>query len=197
MEYIYDIVLNFHKQYYEFYEWKTTDKIINIKKIPIYKVTTKDYLNLKNEDTTIDRSSLPKSNKMFLVASDVEVLGLLLDPSGNVIKKSSLIFEELDDILEDKASFRQIKIEYKINKHNQVSFLSRASKEKRSYIENYLNSLDLSIDEYILKYLYYDIYNEEEENVKIIYNKLLDLSINDLNRIYESVRRVNLELKKS
>lgn len=197
MEYIYDIVLNFHEQYYEFYEWKTTDKIINIKKIPIYKVTTKDYLNLKNENTTIDRLSLPKNNKMFLITNGIEVLGLLLDTSGNVIKKSSLIFEELDDILEDKDSFKQIKIEYKINKHNHVSFLSRISKEKRSYIENYLNSLDLSKDEYILKYLYYDIYNEEEENVHSIYHKLLDLSITDLNRIYESVKRVNLELKKS
>ena len=34
MEYIYDIVLNFNDCYYEFYEWKSTDKIINIKRIP-------------------------------------------------------------------------------------------------------------------------------------------------------------------
>ena len=31
MNYIYDIVLNFHESYYEFYEWKSTDKIINFK----------------------------------------------------------------------------------------------------------------------------------------------------------------------
>ena len=32
MDYVYDIVLNFQKEYYEFYEWKSSDKIINIKK---------------------------------------------------------------------------------------------------------------------------------------------------------------------
>ena len=31
MDYIYDIVLNFQKDYHDFYEWKSTDKIINVK----------------------------------------------------------------------------------------------------------------------------------------------------------------------
>ena len=47
MDYIYDIVLNFQNNYYEFYEWKTTDKIINVKKILVYLVSNQDYLNLK------------------------------------------------------------------------------------------------------------------------------------------------------
>ena len=33
MDYIYDIVLNFQNEYYDFFEWKSTDKVINIKKI--------------------------------------------------------------------------------------------------------------------------------------------------------------------
>ena len=43
MDYIYDIVLNFQSNYYEFYEWKTTDKIINVKKILVYLVSNQDY----------------------------------------------------------------------------------------------------------------------------------------------------------
>ena len=38
MEYIYDIVLNFNDCYYEFYEWNSKDKIINVKKIPVYRI---------------------------------------------------------------------------------------------------------------------------------------------------------------
>ena len=37
MEYIYDIVLNFNDCYYEFYEWNSKDKIINVKKIKAWK----------------------------------------------------------------------------------------------------------------------------------------------------------------
>lgn len=196
MDYIYDIVLNFHENYYEFYEWKSTDKIINVKRIPIYKISTKDYLNIKNNYTTIDKQSLPKQNKMFLITNGIEVMGLLLDNLGKVIKKSSLIFEESDEIIEDKDLLKIINIKYKIDKIIKNPNTSRLSKEKSNYIESYLNSIDKEKDEYILKYIYYDIYNEEESDVNKIYNKLLDLSKEDKNKMYESLKRINLELKR-
>ena len=197
MDYIYDIVLNFHENYYEFYEWKSTDKIINVKKIPIYKISTKDYLNIKNNYTTIDKQSLPKQNKMFLITNGIEVMGLLLDNLGKVIKKSSLIFEESDEIIEDKDLLKSISIicqyknqqktiniKYKIDKIIKNPNTSRLSKEKSNYIESYLKNIDKEKDEYILKYIYYDIYNEEESDVNKLYNKLLDLSKEDKNKMY-------------
>lgn len=196
MDYIYDIVLNFHENYYEFYEWKSTDKIINVKRIPIYKISTKDYLNIKNNYTTIDKQSLPKQNKMFLITNGIEVMGLLLDNFGKVVKKSSLIFEESDEIIEDKDLLKIINIKYKIDKIIKNPNTSRLSKEKSNYIESYLNSIDKEKDEYILKYIYYDIYNEEESDVNKIYNKLLDLSKEDKNKMYQSLKRINLELKR-
>lgn len=196
MDYIYDIVLNFHENYYEFYEWKSTDKIINIKRIPIYKISTKDYLNIKNNYTTIDKQSLPKQNKMFLITNGIEVMGLLLDNLGKVIKKSSLIFEESDEIIEDKDLLKLINIKYKIDKIIKNPNISRLSKEKSNYIEFYLNSIDKEKDEYILKYIYYDIYNEEESDLNKLYNKLLDLSKEDKNKMYECLKRINLELKR-
>lgn len=196
MDYIYDIVLNFHENYYEFYEWKSTDKIINVKRIPIYRISTKDYLNIKNNYTTIDKQSLPKQNKMFLITNGIEIMGLLLDNLGKVIKKSSLIFEESDEIIEDKDLLKLINIKYKIDKIIKSPNTSRLSKEKSNYIESYLNNIDKEKDEYILKYIYYDIYNEEESDVNKIYNKLLDLSKEDKNKMYESLKRINLELKR-
>ena len=86
MDYIYDIVLNYQNNYYEFYEWKTTDKIINIKKIVVYMVNNEDYLNLKYNNVILDRKLLPKQIKMFLVTNGIEVMGLLLDLEGRIIK---------------------------------------------------------------------------------------------------------------
>ena len=40
MNYIYDIYLNFNKTYYDFYEWNNNDKVMHIKKIPLFKVST-------------------------------------------------------------------------------------------------------------------------------------------------------------
>lgn len=196
MDYIYDIVLNFHSNYYDFYEWKKDDKIINVNKIPIYKIHSEDYLNLKNNYITIEKTSLPKQSKMFLVTNGVEVMGLIIDQSGKILKRSSLIFEESDDILEDKESIKLIDIKYHINKIKNINHESRVTKEKRKYIESYLNEIDLKKDEYLLKYLYYDIYNLEEENINKIYKKLIELKDNDLDKIYEGIKRINLELNK-
>lgn len=196
MDYIYDIVLNFHEQYYDFYEWKPSDKIINIKRIPIYKISTKDYINIKNNEVTLERNTIPKTNKIFLITSGIEVMGIYIDNSGKVLKKSSLLFEESDDILEDKDEIKEINIKYIINKKYLNNYQSRITKEKKEYINNYLNDIDKYKDEYLLKYLYYDIYNLEEEDTNIIYNKLIDLSKNNFNELYESIKKVNLELKK-
>ena len=102
MDYIYDIVLNFQNYYYDFFEWKSSDKVINVKKILVYKTNSEDYLNLKYNEVILDTKDLPKQTKMFLVTNGSEVMGILLDNKGKIIKKSSLLFDEADEVLEDK-----------------------------------------------------------------------------------------------
>jgi len=196
MDYIYDIVLNFHDDYYDFYEWKSSDKIINVKRIPIYKIDTKDYLNIKNNIVTINRNTIPKTNKMFLLTNGIEVMGIIIDNQGKVIKKSSLIFEESDEILEEKDIFKVINLKYIVNRYNKDKFISRILKEKINYIDLSLNNLDKERDKYILKYLYYDIYNEDSDDIDNIYQKLITLSKENISMMYESLKRVNLELKR-
>ena len=196
MDYIYDIVLNFHHNYYDFFEWKPTDKLINIKKILVYRVNDKDYLSLKYNDVILERSLLPKQIKVFLVTNGVEVMGILLDSEGKIIKRSSLLLDESDEILEDKDEIKQLTIKYKTNKLKQHSSESRIITEKSNYLKKYFSKLDLEKDEYLLKYIYYDIYNEEEENIKKVYKRLTELMKKDINKIYDSIKKVSIELKK-
>lgn len=195
MEYIYDIVLNFQDEYYDYYEWQNKDNIINIKKIPIYKINNKDYINIKNNITTIDKKTLPKTNKMFLLTGGIEVMAVLINNNGKVIKKSSLIFEESDDILADKDEIKLIDIKYTINKKKNIIIKSRIEKSKIKFINNYLKKIDKSKDEYLLKYLYYEIFNIEQENIETIYNDLLKLSKSNINKIYDGIKKINIELK--
>lgn len=196
MDYIYDIILNFQDKYYEFYEWYPKDKIINIKKIPIYKINTKDYLNIKKNIVIIDRNTLTKTSKIFLLTNGIEVMGILLDNYGKTIKISSLLFEEADDILKDRDSIKLIDIKYRILKRRNSKLISRSNQEKQNYINNYLKSLNLTKDEYLIKYLYYDIYGIEEENINTTYNKLLSLSKENYSLLYDHIQKVNCELKK-
>ena len=197
MDYIYDIVLNFQKDYYDFYEWQPDDKILHIKRIPIYKIASKDYLNIKNHIVTIRKNSLSKQNKMFLLTNGVEVIGVLIDNKGKVVKKSSLIFEESDDILKDKNYIKSINIKYNIDKKNQVEYISRIKKEKYKYLNNYFNKINKTKDEYFLKYLYYEIFNIDERDINKVYDGLLKYSKEKPSEMIESIKRVTDELKKS
>ena len=196
MDYIYDIILNFQEKYYDFYEWCPSDKIINIKKIPIYKISTSDYLNIKKYLVIIDRNTLSKQSKTILLTNGIEVMGILLDNYGKVIKLSSLLFDESDEILEDKDNIKLINIKYRILKKRNLKLISRHNLERQNYINNYLKNINITKDEYLIKYLYYDIYGIEENDPNKVYNQLLLLSKENLNLLYSSIQKVNLELKK-
>ena len=196
MDYIYDIVLNFQNNYYEFYEWKTTDKIINIKKILAYLVSNQDYLNLKYNEVILDRKLLPKQIKIFLITNGIEVMGLLLDNEGKIIKRSSLLLDEADDILEDKETLKQLPLKYIKNKEKKHNIYNRLLEEKINFIQKYFSNIDIQRDEYLLKYIYYEIYNIEEDNINKVYKQLKELIKNDINKIYKSIKKVSIELKK-
>lgn len=195
MDYIYDIVLNFQSNYYDFFEWKQNDKIINIKKIPVYSINNENYLNLKYNDVILDIKNIPKQIKMFLVTNGIEVMGILIDNKGRVIKRSSLIFDEADEVLEEKDSIKPLSIKYKKNIKKNYKLNSRIEIEKIKFLENYFNNINKIEDEYLLKYIYYDIYNLEENNINKVYENLKELINEDLNTIYNSVKKINIELK--
>jgi len=195
MDYIYDIVLNFQNDYYEFYEWKTSDKIINIKKISVYLTNNQDYLNLKYNDVILDIKLLPKASKMFLITNGVEVMGLLLDMHGKIMKRSSLLFDEADEVLEEKETIKALTLKYKKNIVKSQISTSRIQSEKIKFLERYLSNIDINKDEYLLKYIHYDIYNKEENDIIKIYKELKKMIHNDVNRIYNSIKKVSIELK--
>lgn len=196
MDYIYDIVLNFQSNYYDFFEWKSTDKVINVKKIPVYIVNNEDYLNLKYNEVILDRKNLPKQIKMFLITNGVEVMGLLLDNEGKIIKRSSLLFDEADEVLEEKETIKALPLKYKKNISKSHPLNSRINIEKMKYLEKYFSNIDIKKDEYLLKYIYHEIYNKEENNINKVYQELKELINNDINKIYSSIKKVSIELKK-
>ena len=196
MDYIYDIVLNFQNNYYDFFEWKESDKVINVKKILVYKTTDEDYLNLKYNEIILELKEFPKQTKMFLVTNGREVMGILLDNIGKIIKRSSLLFDEADEVLEDKDLIKQLPLIYKKNTLKKHISSSRLMIEKTKFLNKYFSNIDTNNDKYLLKYIYYEIYNKEETNVDIIYTELKKLINQDIDKIYNSIKKVSIELKK-
>ena len=161
MNYIYDIVLNFNKEYYSFYEWNRKDNIINVKKIPLFLVdnecfnimkydnvcVSKDFINVIRDKTyTYTRSKLGPS---LLISNEKEVIAIMFNENGNLIKRSSLTLDEEEEVLDE-------------------------------IVNNDIN----------LKYLYYDYFEKDEDNIKDIKDKLIKEIKNNwnkrLNKFYDT-----------
>ncbi len=196
MNYIYDIVLNFNSNYYEFYEWNKNDNIINIRKIPTFKVDNQTYYDFKFNDITVkndflklieDETSiyLGNTNKyMCIITNSKEAIGIMFNKNGLIIKKSSLIIDEENEVLELAYDIENTRIDYQVNRVcKKMRLVSRSEGEKKKKIINNLNHL-FKINNYeLIRYIYYDAFLKEEKDVNKIYDELINV-INKNETIY-------------
>ena len=198
MNYIYDIVLNFNKELYEFFEWKDDDNLINIRKIPLIKINDDDFVSLLYNKIKIEKLVLDTFKKKFslyseeingnvicIVTNGQSAMGVMFDQLGNLIGRSAMLLDEEEEVLEESENLEETKLLYEINKTQQVNIkLSRVEIEKKQYIENFLNAID---DIKILKYIYFDYFDREAEKEDIKKILLMELEKkwdNNLNRLY-------------
>jgi len=203
MLYIYDILLNFNKKYYEFFQWKSSDKIINIKKIPVFKISDDDLLYFKYHDVRVNQDFLNKIegmssfysknniyNKYICLFSNIkETLGIMFDNSGKVIKRSSMIFDEEDEVNQEVINEEVINIDFIEKNKKKINLMSRVYNDKKEFLIKYINGLNDKDDLYILKYIYYDCFELEVNCIDTIRNDILKIINNDenLDKLYDLV----------
>lgn len=202
MTYVYDIILNFHKKYYNFFEWNSKDIIYHMKKIPLIRVSDKDLNILKYNEITIDKELIlnfknksimyttnKNNNILLLISNKKESLGLMFNEEGILLKRSGLLFEESEEIEELSKELEITKIKYIKNKENNKTNTSRKKEKRKKYIKNYLNNIK---DENIFNYLYYDIYQKEKINKINIKELLLQENNNNLiDKLYNTIKLLN------
>ena len=187
MNYIYDIVLNFQDNYYQFFEWNRTDKIKNISKIIVYRVSDKDLKDLTYNKIIIDIELLKKlkeENKkhkkiMCLVSNTKQSIGLLFSEEGILLKRSSLLFEEENEVNQFSKELPITKITYQENKKNLPHNKLRIEHEKKDTLVNFIKKTN---DITTLKYLYYEYFSEEcndEQNIKTTLLNILEQEWNN------------------
>jgi len=195
MSYIYDILLNFQKEFYDFYDWNSSDEILHIRKIPIIKVNNKDFNIIKNSvvrfssnflykiQNKAEKFSKAKTNSLdyvFLVSSGVETMGLKLNKKGLNTYKSSLLIDENEEVSEIASNLEIDNIDYKIIKNcKEINFKTRKEREMQNIIINNLNRLYNNNEEEKLKFLYLDCFNKKEKNVDKIFKCLKEETLND------------------
>lgn len=206
MIYIYDIILNLNKELIEFFEWEEKDEITYVRKIPMYKTTTKFIKDVINNEIKITNQFLENiknkallNNKdnisnLCLFTDEKIVLGVAFNEKGESILLSRLIIDEEDEILEFTSSQEEIIIDYEIkSKRRKINNnLTRKENRIKEKIEEELNYLynNNKVDK--LNYFYYEYFNKISNNKDYVYKELITSMNNDFNekhlKIYEIIK---------
>ena len=208
MKYIYDILLNFNDDFYEFYEWEKGDNIYHIKKVPIIKVESefienilskeieisKDLLNLIMNKTEVFEGKRIKYLKYCCLFTDgYKVIGVNI--VENSIKLSDMLLDESVDALDIAKRCDFLDIAYNIVGDKNINYFDtrREIKIKNNLISE-INSIykDKKYDK--LKYLYFEYFNKNIDDIDTIYNDLIN-SMDKINnkhyKLYELLKLCN------
>lgn len=196
MNYIYDIVLNFQNNYYQFFEWNRTDKIKNISKIIVYHIKDEDLINLTYNDIIVNNEfleTLKEDNKkykkiMCLVSNTKQTIGLLFSTDGTLLKRSSLLFEEESEVNNFARDLPLTKITYQKNEPLAPINALRIEIEKKDVLIQYIKETN---DITTLKYLYYEYFKEEcldTTKIKTILLNIIEEEWNlNKNNLYKTI----------
>ncbi|MDD2435476.1 MAG: hypothetical protein PHO63_04400 [Bacilli bacterium] len=208
MNYIYDILINFNYNLYEFYDWNKEDNIINVKSVLIFKIRTDDLNKITNNIIKVDekflnrisnkteyfsRKAIGKIKYACLFSDGIDVVALKFSSNGESVGISKLVIEEELEIIEVIDLIKDIDFSYEIIKKREgLPFKTRKEIKDKNDIVKEVNQID---DLEKLKYLYFECFNEEEEKKEIILEKLLDESNLDknLNKIKEILKLVSIK----
>ena len=185
MNFIYDILLNFNKEYYEFYEWNLDDDICHIRKMPIFKLTTKQLTDMFNNEIQVEsnfmkyiynktevftKNEIKTINYACLISDGDNVLAVKFNKNGVIISKSYLLIEEEEEVTDLVLRMKLKSIDYKITKiGNHFQFKTRKEKEIEKFIKTKIKE-ETNLEK--LRYLYFDCFGKKELDRDKIINRI-------------------------
>ena len=196
MNYIYDIILNFNEQIYDFYEWNKSDNLTHIRKIPLIRVNSKDLYNIENNYIKFneDLFNKIKSRTEVFAGRTVKTIDACIFSDGtsviavkvknNKYYFSKLIIEEEMEGIEVATRMKEMNIEYEIIKKRFNDLKTRKELEIEDYVKRELNKLEKNNEEEKLKYLFFECFGKKDYDIKKLYK--------ESNKIYEILKLIQI-----
>ena len=203
MKYVYDIILNFNDNLYDFFEWNEEDNVDYIKKIPIFKVSkevikdltsckvklNKEFIqSIKNRCEIYMKNSIGIIEYACLFFSDEKVIAIEFNYKGVSMFKSDLLIDEALDIIEYYKKIKTIKLDYAvISKYNKL-FVTRKEENMIKFIKVELKKILEFNNTDKLKYLYYECFNKLDNNLNKMINDLENYIIKSPKRLFDVLK---------
>ena len=191
--YLCDIKVNFNKNYYDFFDWNKSDKIITLKRIPLYYVNnlenliynnakfSKEFLSkIKDQTEVIKYES--KYKYACILTNKSKFIAVILDKNGMVKELSDINIIDDIELNQDLINQRIRIASYEsLNKNKKMKFLTREESKIKEFLQDKINK-DCNHEQ--LKYIYFENFNKKEENINKIVTELKKLFNTDWDNNY-------------
>lgn len=205
MTFAYDLVLNLCDldKFYDFYEWDRGDNLTYAQKVPIFRINDFQMGDLLESYLKIDFSFLKKIyNKSITMLGNISYLVIFTDSfrtyafqfneNGNLIRKSSLLIDEEEAIMEEMDNLDIVFLDYKvINKCCCEPFLTRKEKKIQSYLLTEIKSLYEKGDYDEIDFLYHEYFSTKrtiDEKYCFLIDKIKNDYHTEYSRLYDIIK---------
>lgn len=208
MIYIYDLLLNWNNsKRYEFFEWDDNDDLEYVKKIPIFKINNfddvlnnnirvnKDFLEkIYNKSEIYGNRKSEKIDYACIFCNNVldKCIAVEFNEYGESIYKSNIYLFDLDDVLVlgNRVKVFDLELEILFCEKNSDIYLTRKEMMKKKYLMEEINSSyrDNNVDK--LKYIYYEFFGEEKDDIVLMRDKLMDSLDSNYDYIYDDIYKL-------
>lgn len=210
MNYIYDIILNFNSKLYDFYDWNKKDKIIHIRKIPSFRISDKDFINIKNNTIKMENDFIKKINNKTeefkktnitklkytsLLSNGKDIIAIKWNKNGINEKKSSLCIDEQEELIEIINRQKETHLKYKILKTEKMAnFKTRYETENQINLMKELLNIYRQKDYKKMSYIHLECFGKKEKNIHIAFENLKKEIVNqndNFNKILNFFKIIN------
>lgn len=208
----YDILVNFKRKAYEFYEWEKEDLVKHIKKIPTFKVNEKivdDFLNnnvcvskeflknIKEKTEVFTNRVITAIDYACILFCDEVCFAFMFDKEGNIIGRSKLLFDESDDVILKGKEKHEYNIKYDIISNiKNDGYFTRKEKKLMNILINYLDNIYIKKEYDEIKYIHFECFDTYIEDEKTSYLNLIDGIKNGDFKMIDKLKEVLKVLKK-
>ncbi len=183
MNFYYDITLDFLENNYPFYEVCENDCFSNIKKIPLFQITSKvlkelvlnkvkvssDFLKIIENKTPTEKGIIKYA---CILADKNNALAFIFDDEGVSVNYSALSLNDELNLLEVIYTIKNIDLEYEVIEKKKANNDLRKEVNMRSIINQEIDKLYQEKNKSKLQFLYLEWFNNYEEDVTKIYQKM-------------------------
>ena len=185
MNFIYDILLNLNKQVIDFYDWNEEDKVVHIKKAPLFKVNSDFIKNLTNNCLKVSptflqeifnkteiysKKSIRNISYLAIFSDGQQAIAVKFDKQGISKQKSKFLIDEDIEINYLANHLKTYTINYKVIRfYNSEQNMTRFQKKCYFFIIDNIKNLE---DTKKIKYLNYELFSDKSESKQVLINNV-------------------------